>query len=375
MTSLATRLVHAGPRHPEGAVVAPLHASVNYLQEDVGAYDAVRYARLSNTPTHAALHHKLAAIEEAEAATTTASGMAAVSSVLLATLRPGDHLLVQDNVYGGTATLLADLAARGITSTAVDAARPETWEVRPETKLFYVEAIANPRMEVPALDAVVALCRARGLVSVIDNTFASPVLFQPVPFGFDLVLHSATKYLNGHSDVCAGVVAGSAVLVERVAHARNHYGGSLDAHAAWMLDRGLKTLALRVPRQCETAGRVARFLASHPVVARVRYPGLPDDPHHARAARFFRGFGGMMAFDTRDEATADRLLQRLQVVMHAASLGGVETLAVRPSRSSHLGLSPAQREALEISDRMIRLSVGIEGADDLIADLEQALEG
>ncbi|HMV68398.1 MAG TPA: PLP-dependent aspartate aminotransferase family protein [Myxococcota bacterium] len=373
MRSIATRVVHAGAEHPEGAVVAPLHASVNYVQEDVSSYDAVRYARLSNTPTHAALHRRIAAIEEAEAATSTASGMAAVASTLLALLRPGDHLLVQDNVYGGTASLLADLAERGITSTTVDAARPETWEVSPRTRVMYVEAIANPRMEVPELGAVVAFCRARGLVSVIDATFVSPVLFQPIPFGFDLALHSATKYLNGHSDVCAGVVVGSASRIEQVAHVRNHYGGSLDAHAAWMLERGLKTLALRVPRQCESAGRIARFLADHKAVARVRYPGLPGDPHHARAARYLRGFGGMLSFDTHDAAGAERALARLRLIMHAASLGGVESLAVRPSRSSHLRLTPEAREALGITDRMIRLSVGIEDADDLIADLEQAL--
>lgn len=374
--ALATRLVHAGASPVEGAVVGPIFQSANYLQDHAETYGDVRYLRLSNGPQHRALHAKLAAIEEADAALAFASGMAAIGTTLLALLRPGDHVLVQANVYGGTASLLdEDLRVLGVEHTRVDAARPESWAAArtPRTRAFYVETISNPLLDVPDLAAVRDFCRTHGLLSLIDNTFASPVNFRPIPFGFDLVLHSATKYLNGHSDICAGVVAGSAALVGRVRRAQNHLGGSLDPHAAFLLDRGLKTLHLRVERQNATALRLARALAEHPAVAEVRYPGLPDDPAHARAKAALSGFGGMVAFRARDAATAERFLERVTIPLHAASLGGVETLVVRPSRSSHLGLAPAEREALGIDDALVRVSVGVEDPDDLIDDLARAL--
>ncbi len=376
MERLSTMLVHAGRRSIEGAVVPPVFHSANYLNNDAGDYGGVTYLRLSNTPQLVALGEKLAAIEGAERALPLASGMAAVSTALLSVLSAGDHLLVQRNVYGGTATFLRDdLARLGVTATEIDATDPAGWAaaVTPRTRAVYVEAVSNPLLEVPELDAVVAFARERGLVSLIDNTFQSPVGFRPVPFGFDLVVHSATKYLNGHSDLVAGVVAGSAARLERVAHVSHHLGGSLDPHAAFLLDRGLKTLELRLARQTATAARLATFLAGHPAVARVRWPGLPGDPGHERARRFYRHFGAMITFDVRTDAAADALLGRLRLALHAASLGGVETLVVRPSRSSHLGLSPGERELLGITDRMIRLSVGIEDAEDLVEDFGQAL--
>jgi cystathionine gamma-synthase/cystathionine gamma-lyase/cystathionine beta-lyase len=228
-------------------------------------------------------------------------------------------------------------------------------------------------MEIPELDAVVAFARERGLVSFVDATFQSPVGFQPIPFGFDLVVHSATKVMNGHSDLIAGVVAGSRDRVAKVRHLQNHLGGHLDANGCFLLDRGLKTLALRVARMTENAGRVAAFLAEHPRVRRVRYPGLRDDPQRARAARYFRHGGWMLSFEVDTEATAERLLAGVRVALHAASLGSTETLLVRPSRTSHLGLSPEDRARLGIDDRLVRMSVGIEDPDDLIEDLAQAL--
>lgn len=376
MDRLSTLLVHAGHRAIEGAVVPPVFHSANYLNNDASDYGGVVYLRLSNTPQLLALGEKLAAIEGAERALPLASGMAAVSTALLSVLSAGDHLLVQRNVYGGTATFLRDdLARLGVTATEIDAGRSEGWAsaVTPQTKAVYVEGISNPLLEVPQLDAVVEFARARGLVSLIDNTFLSPAGFRPIPFGFDLVVHSATKYLNGHSDLVAGVVAGSAARIERVAHVAHHLGGSLDPHAAFLLDRGLKTLELRLLRQTDTAMRLAMFLSEHPSVARVRYPGLPGDPGHARAREFFDHFGAMITFDTHTEAAASALLERVRIPLHAASLGGVETLVVRPSRSSHLGLAPSEREALGITDRMIRLSVGIEDPDDLVDDFARAL--
>ena len=375
---LATLLVHAGTRHVEGAVVTPIFQSANYLQQDAASYGDVVYLRLSNSPQQNALADKLAAIEGAEAALPLASGMAAVSTALLSVLSAGDHLLIQRNTYGGTATFVhEDLPRFGITFTEVDAARPETWQIAltPRTRAFYVEGISNPLLEVPAVDAVVAFARERGLVSVIDNTFLSPAGFRPIPFGFDLVLHSATKYLNGHSDLVAGVVAGSRARMDAVRGLSHHLGGSLDPHACFLLERGLKTLQLRLARQTDNALQIAMFLADHPAVARVRYPGLPGDPNHHRARAHYDHFGAMVTFELRSDADARRFLERVRIPLHAASLGGVESLVVQPSRSSHLGMAPSEREALGITDRTIRVSVGIEDADDLVQDFANALTG
>lgn len=380
---LATLLVHAGTNHIGGAVVSPIFQSANYLlpsgedlQTAPATYDEVVYLRLSNSPQQLALAEKLARIEGAEQALPLSSGMAAVSTALLSVLSAGDHLLVQQNTYGGTSTFVRrDLARFGITFTEVDAARPDTWEAaaRSNTRAFYVEGISNPLLDVPQLDAVVAFCRARGLVSLIDNTFLSPAGFRPIPFGFDLVLHSATKYLNGHSDVVAGVVAGSRERMAPVMALARHLGGSLDPNSCFLLDRGLKTLTLRLARQTENALLVAMFLADHPSVGRVRYPGLPGDPNHGRARTFFEHFGAMVTFETRTEAQAARFLAQVRIPLHAASLGGVESLVVQPSRSSHLGLSAVERESLGISDRLIRVSIGIEDPDDLVEDFARAL--
>jgi len=376
--TLDTRLVHAGTPEPRvgGAVVTPIFQSSTYEMDGAAEYDAIRYLRLSTTPTHAALTARLAAIEGAEAALVCASGMAAISVTLLGLLSAGDHLLAQDQVYGGTASLLGeDLPRLGIAVTRVNATRPDAWAaaLRPETRLFYVEGLTNPLLEVTVVAAVAAFCREHGLLAVIDNTFLSPVNLRPLEHGFHLVLHSATKYLNGHSDLVAGAVAGSAELVARVLHAQNHLGGSLDAHACFLLDRGLKTLALRVRRQNQTALALARALAGHPAVRRVRYPGLPEHPGHARAAELFDGFGGMLAFEAASARAAERFLDAVQLAVHAPSLGGVETLVVRPSRSSHAGLSPEARAALGITDATIRVSVGLEDPDELIEDFGAAL--
>lgn len=371
---LGTQVVHAGATHTEGAVVQPVFQTANFLQSGATTYGALRYMRLSNSPQHQALHRKLAAIEQAEAALTFTSGMAAVSTALLSVLKAGDHLLIQHNVYGGTETFLHDLAGLGIETTRIDGARPETWEVRPNTRAIYVEAMSNPLLQVPELQAVVDLARSRGLVSIIDNTFQSPVGFRPVPFGFDLVVHSATKYLNGHSDIVAGVVAGSTERMASVAHLQHHLGSSLDAHACFLLDRGLKTLALRVPRQAATAVELARVLREHPAVAHVRHPGLPEDPSHARAARWFDHFGAMITFEATSEHVAETFVAETRLALNAASLGGVESLVVRPARSSHIGMPEAARMALGITDRLVRLSIGVEDPDDLRADFVRALD-
>lgn len=378
---LATNVVHAGaPRpHVEGAVVTPIFQSANYLMAGEDAYDAVRYIRLHNSPNHYTLHARLAAIEAGEAALVTASGMAAISATILSFVKSGEHLLAQKTLYGGTQTFIDhDLPALGIAATAfdpADPAGPAAWEklVRPETRLVFVESISNPLVEVGDLKAVVAFAKAHGLPTAIDSTFATPVNFRPREIGFDVVVHSATKYLNGHSDIVAGAVIGSRVDVDRIRHLQLHLGGALDPHACFLFERGLKTLALRVERQNANALELARFLAGHSAVRRVNYPGLPSDPGHARARELFSGFGGMLSFYAADAAVAERFLERVEIPLHAASLGGAETLVVRPSRSSHLGMTPEERRRLGVTDDLVRVSVGIEDIGELIADFARAL--
>lgn len=372
--SLDTQLIHAGEPEPriDGAVSMPIFQSAMFEEGD-----RVRYIRYNNTPNQEVLNHKLAALEDAEAALVTTSGMAAISTALLSVLATGDHLLVQSGIYGGTHSFVTHiLPDLGIDVDFIDIEAPESWEalLRPTTRAVYAESITNPLMEVGNLEAVAAFARAHGLVSLIDNTFATPVNFRPVAWGFDLSLHSATKYLNGHSDVVAGVVIGSAALIENVGKKLKHYGGSLDPHACFLLHRGLKTLALRVRHQNESALRLARFLEAHPLVQTVNYPGLESHPQHARARSLFDGFGGMISMEVQGgEAAAERFMRRLTLPILAPSLGGVESLATRPAATSHADLTPEERQHLGISDSLIRLSIGIEATDDLLADFDQAL--
>ncbi|MGD0526502.1 MAG: PLP-dependent transferase, partial [Polyangiaceae bacterium] len=301
---LETALVHAGEPHPriEGAVAMPIFQSSTYELSGAGGYHDVRYIRLNNTPNHVVLHAKLAVLESAEAALVTGSGMAAISAVFLSLLGQGDHVLAHRTLYGGTHDLLTkDLPRLGIEHTFVDADDPASWAsaVRPTTRAFYVETMTNPLLEVVDLRAVAAFCRERRLTSVIDNTCATPVNFRPVEHGFDLVVHSATKYLNGHSDIVAGAVVGKADLVNAAKHKLDHLGGTLDPHACFLLHRGLKTLALRVRHQNESGLRVARFLEPHPAVSRVHYAGLESHARSARARELFRGFGGLLSFELK----------------------------------------------------------------------------
>jgi cystathionine beta-lyase/cystathionine gamma-synthase len=376
---LETKLVHAGEPRPriERAVAMPIFQSATFESSDDKSYHDIRYARLNNTPNHTVLHRKLAALENAEAALVTSSGMAAITTTLLALLRPGDHLLAQSCLYGGTHDFLTrDFLELGFECDFIDPTRPERWreKLRPSTRAVYVEAITNPLMEVIDLEAVVAFAREHGLLSLIDNTFASPVNFRPAEWGFDVSLHSATKYLNGHSDLIAGAVIGRAPLVEKVTHKLNHLGGSLDPHAAFLLHRGLKTLALRVRCQTASALEVARFLERRPEVARVNYPGLESHPGHGRVERLFEGAGGMLSFELHGGASAaEELLRALQLGTVAPSLGGPETLVTRPAATSHLGMKPEDRARLGISDSLIRVSVGFEAVEEIIADFEQAL--
>jgi cystathionine beta-lyase/cystathionine gamma-synthase len=375
----ATKLVHAGEPKPRisGALTMPVFQSATFEYEGAANYHDVRYVRLSNTPNHDVLAAKLAALEETEAGLVTGSGMAAIASTLFALLAQGDHVICHDCVYGGTLSLMtSDLTAMGVTTTFVDANRPETFAaaLRPNTRLFYVESITNPLMQVVDLDAVVAFAKARGLITLIDSTMATPVNFRPATRGFDLVLHSATKYLNGHSDLAAGAVAGKAELVARVRHKLDHLGGILDPHACFLLQRGLKTLEVRVERQNASALALARHLAGHAAVERVFHPGLEGHAGFERARAWFSGTGGMLSFVPKGGVpAAERLLARVQIATSAPSLGGPETLVTRPATTSHAGQTAEQRAALGISDDLVRISVGLESFEDLREDFDQAL--
>ena len=378
-SSIETKTVHAGEPSPRinGAVVMPIFQSAMFEYAGEKKYDDIRYIRLNNTPNHKALAEKLAQLENAEDALVTSSGMAAISTTLLTLLANGDHLLAQDCLYGGTHDLVTkDLEKFGISYDFIDGNEPDSWEgnLKPRTKAIYVETVSNPLMGVPDLEAVVEFARSHKLVSVIDNTFASPVNFRPPELGFDLSLHSATKYLNGHSDIVAGAVIGGRGFVEKITHRLNHLGGSLDPHAAFLLHRGMKTLCIRVKHQNASALRIAQFLESHPSVAKVNYPGLDNHPQHKRAQRLFDGYGGMMSFELHGGVdAAESFMHAATLPIIAPSLGGVESLVTRPAMTSHSGMSVTDRQKLGITNGLIRFSVGIEGTDDLIEDFKQAL--
>ena len=377
---LQTQLIHAGePRPPiEGAVVMPVFQSATFASGEGETYDDIRYIRLNNTPNHRVLHEKLATIAGGEAAVVTASGMAAISTVLVTLLRAGDHFLAQDCLYGGTHSLLTeDMPALGMEFDFVRGEEPGSWGslLRPRTRLIYVETMTNPLLGVADLEAVAGFARQHGLVSIIDNTFASPVNFRPLELGFDLEIHSCTKYLNGHSDIVAGCAIGQQEQIGRIVHKLNHLGGSLDPHACFLLHRGLKTLALRMQQHNGNALCLARFLREHPAVEQVHYPGLEDHPQHQRARRLFAGCGGVLSFEVRGGVgAAEALIARLELPVSGPSLGGVESLITRPAATSHAGLTPDERAAIGIGDPLIRVAVGIESPDDLCADFKQALE-
>jgi cystathionine beta-lyase/cystathionine gamma-synthase len=377
---IETKLIHAGEPDPRilGAVSMPIFQSAMFEYKGEKTYHDLKYIRLNNTPNHAALHKKLAALENGEAALVTASGMAAISTSLLALLSAGDHLLAQDCLYGGTHDFLTrDLPGMGIAYDFIDGNDPDSWKakLRPTTRVIYVETMTNPLLQVADLEAVVSFAKAHGLVSVVDNTFASPINFRPPEIGFDLSLHSCTKYLNGHSDIVAGAIIGRSRLVEKITHKLNHLGGSLDPHACFLLHRGMKTLAVRMTYQNESALKIARFLDGHEAVAQVNYPGLENHPGHQRAKELFEGFSGMLSFELKGGMeAAERFMAKTTLPVIAPSLGGIETLLTRPATTSHSGMPPDERRRLGISDGLIRLSVGIEATEDLIADFAQALE-
>jgi cystathionine beta-lyase/cystathionine gamma-synthase len=372
----STRAVHAGSADAvAGApVVMPIHQTSTFYTDAVPAGE-VLYTRYGTNPNHLALAEKLASLEGAEDAVVLASGNAACALALLSLVGAGGHIAAQRQLYGGTLRILdRELPRLGIETSYVE--ESSGWEraLRENTRAVLLEAPSNPTLRIPDIAAVVSLAHARGIPVIVDATFATPLNLRPLEHGADLVFHSATKYLGGHSDLTAGVVAGSAAAVAEVKELLKSFGPVLDPHAVWLLDRGVKTLAARMACHNANGLAVARWLERHPAVERVLYPGLASHPDHARAAELMSGFGGVVSLMVRggDDA-ALRMTQELRLMCVAPSLGGVETLVSMPRFTSHASLTREQRHAMGIGDGFVRLALGIEDAADLIADLEQAL--
>lgn len=372
----ATASVHAGTIFDPatGGVNSPIHPSSAFAYLD--ATDNV-YPRYFNTPNQRAIVEKLCALEGAGGGVLFSSGMAAITTTLLTLLKPGDHVVIQDDVYGGTHAFITGLGARlGITHTfvATDATAVAA-AFTPATKVVFIESPSNPLLRLIDIRAVAAAARARGILSVIDNTFATPITQTPLALGIDVVVHSGTKYFGGHSDLCCGVALTTPERAEQIRATACHLGGSVNALTCYLLERSLKTLALRVERQCANALALASALRDLPKIARVLYPGLPDHPGHAIAQVQMRGFGGMLSFELAPNAglSAKTLQRRLQLIRSAVSLGGIDTTICAPTLTSHVKTSAAERARIGITDRLLRLSVGIEHVDDLLGDLRQAL--
>src|SRR5271170_3969969 len=383
---LQTRAVHAGEpnRHGVGGPVATnvCHSSTFTFSSVAemkkwaeGKSKAYIYTRYGN-PTLAVAEGKIAALEGGEAAVVTASGMAAISSALLGVLKCGDELISTAQVYGGSYRLMRDVFPdMGIKVHQVGTDLAGLQELAsPRTKCLYVETPTNPTLRLVDLDKAIAFAKKHKLVAIIDNTFATPVLQNPLAMGFDIVVHSATKALAGHSDVLAGVAVGNEHWIERIRHMVIYLGGSMDPGAAYLLIRGMKTLGVRVERQCNNAMAVARFLEKHPKVARVHYPGLTSHPDHKLAKKQMRGFGTMLAFDLKGGLPAARkFCDHVRLFLLAASLGGVESLVILPIYSSHYNMSLQELKRAKVEPGTVRVSVGLEDSEDLIADLKQAL--
>ncbi len=375
MMKKASKAVHAGNRRELnfGGINTPIFTSsaIEYLDDT-----EVRYPRYFNTLNSLVVAEKIAALENAQAALVTSSGMSAISTVVLGLLRPGDHAIMLEGLYGGThAMITTEFRRFGIRWTFVPA-DPAAMEaaIEADTRMLFIESPTNPLLTVLDLDAVAGIAKRRGLWSVIDGTFATPILQNPIDHGFDLVVHSGTKYLGGHSDLCCGAIAGSAELIERLRQHALMHGGSLNAQDCHLLERSLKTLDLRVRQQSHNALAVARALQQQTRIARVYYPGLTQHPQHSIATRQMQDFGGMLSFDLDRALDPVLFLRSLLMIRCAVSLGGVETTICQPVATSHQKMDASERGRLGISPALLRLSVGIEDPEDIIADLLQALE-
>jgi cysteine-S-conjugate beta-lyase len=375
---LSTIAVHgqAVRRSDWAPVVAPIYQSSTFTNP-VGSDEVVMYTRYGNNPNQVSLAAKYAALEGAEAALFVGSGMAATALAHLAVLRPGDHLISSSWIYGGTRRLFDEEFGRlGIEVTYVNPDQPRQWRrsVRKSTRAVFVETPTNPVMRVIDLTPMAQIARDSGMALLVDATFASPINFRPIEHGADIVISSATKYLNGHSDIIAGAVAASTSIVDEVTRLMQLWGPAVDPHAAWLIERGMRTLGIRMERHNLNGMAVARWAEQKDGIVRVHYPGLESHPDHALAVAVLDGFGGMVGFEIKGGArAAEKFLKKLKLVTHAPSLAGVESLISEPRLTSHSKMTEDQRVKQGIPDGFVRLSCGVEDADDIIADLEQAL--
>lgn len=373
---LNTLCTHAGELEDsiyKGAV-SPLYMSTSYAFEDV---EVKRYPRYFNTPNQVALAKKIAALEHGEEALIFGSGMAAVSTSLMAFLHKGDHVVFQNTLYGGTSNLVVEEFDKfGIEYSFTADAKPGSFEaeIKENTKVIYIETPSNPLLTITDVQAVANIAKKHSLVSMIDNTFASPVNQNPIKLGIDVVIHSATKYMGGHSDILAGAVISSQNHMDTIFQLAKNFGGSLSDYTVWLLERSIKTMGLRVKAQNKNALKLARYLENHPDVAKVYYPGLESHPDYELAKAQMKGFGGMLSFELRDGLDATIFQKKLQLIKSSMSLAGVESTILSPGKTSHGLLTPEEREKQGIRDGLLRFSVGIEEKKDLIADIEQALK-
>jgi len=368
-TACVHRGAHFDPR--TGGVNSPIFTSTSY--EYIGR-NIQAYPRYFNTPNQQAVVEKVAALEGAETGVLFSSGLAAISTTLMAFLRPGDHLAVQAEIYGGSHSFVSEhLIKQGYDCTFADTtAEAIIAACNDKTRLIYLETPTNPLLSVVDIRKVAEFARGHGILTIADNTFASPILQNPIALGIDMVLHSGTKYLGGHADIQCGITVTTNELAAEILSKAKITGGCLGAQDCYLLERSLKTLCLRMERQTENAMAIADWLEQSSAVERVYYPGLPSSPYHEIARKQMAGFGAMLSFEAASKS-AQEVMERLKLIRPAMSLGGVDSIVCAPAATSHLYLTQGERDALGISDKLVRLSVGIEHVDDLIADLEQAL--
>jgi cystathionine beta-lyase len=373
---LNTICTHVGevPDEQFKGAISPIYLSSSYQFMDV---DVKRYPRYFNTPNQEYLAKKIAALEHTETAMIFGSGMAAISHMFLAFLKSGDHIVVQNTLYGGTSNFIREEFPKlNIEFTFTNGYKVEDFEaaIQPNTKLIHIETPSNPLLTITDIKAIANLGKQKNIVTSIDNTFASPVNQNPIDFGIDLVMHSATKYFGGHSDICAGAVAGSKDHLDKIWNVSKNYGGSLSDFTVWMLERSMKTMGLRVKAQTKNANKLAKWLYKQTFVKQVYYPGLKSHPEHKLAKSQMKGFGAMLSFELIDNINSDQFMKQLQLIKASMSLAGIESTMLSPTQTSHSLLTPEQRLEIGISDGLIRFSLGIEEAKDLKADIKQAVE-
>ena len=373
INTICTHVGELEDKEYKGAV-SPLYMATSYAFEDV---ETKRYPRYFNTPNQVGLAKKMAALEHGEEALIFGSGMAAISTALMAYLKAGDHVVFQDALYGGTSNLVTEEFEKfGIEYSFAKDAKPESLraEIRSNTKVIYIETPSNPLLKITDLEAVANLAKEYKLVSMIDNTFASPVNQNPIDFGIDIVIHSATKYMGGHSDILAGTVISSKEYMGKIFQMAKNFGGSLSDYTVWLLERSIKTMGIRVKAQNENAMKLAEYLNAHESVSRVYYPGLEQHPDHQLAKKQMKGFGGMLSFELKERINASNFMKALKLIKPSMSLAGVESTILLPSKTSHALLSEEGRLRQGIKDNLLRFSVGIEEVEDLMEDLAQAIE-